>query len=69
MDQPAAAKKRRKNRTTEEIKDEYRSIYASALNIYDKHDGDLSKIKVDYAAPSCLLLLAIISQKVQKQRK
>ena len=48
IDQPPAAKKRRKNRTTEEIKDEYRSIYASALNRYDELGGDLSKLRTDY---------------------
>ena len=47
MDQPAAAKKRRKNRTTAEIKDTYRSIYASALDRYDKNNGDVSSLRVD----------------------
>ena len=33
---------------SEEIKDEYRSIYASALNRYDELGGDLSKLRTDY---------------------
>ena len=47
MEQPPAAKKRRKNWTTAEFKDTYRSIYASALARYDKNNGDVSKLTID----------------------
>ena len=45
--QPAAKRRRKKNRTTAEIEDTYRSIYASVLARYDKSEGNLKKLIIE----------------------
>ena len=58
---PAAKRRRKKNRTTAEIEDTYRSIYASALAQYDKNEGNLKKLTIE----QCCSILFVAFGKYQ----